>query len=286
MAQQSIARPVGPAATRTLPKDQSSSIGRTSAVRARARRAADTVSLHRLYAESPDRELEAELMRRHEPLAARLARSFSGRGMANDDLAQVAHLALLRALRSYDPERGTSFSSYAVPTVVGALKRHFRDQGWLVRPPRRIQEAYLVVQAAMEELRAQLGRVPTVTAIAVHTGLNVDDVLESLEASGGRRAEPLEARFHCRDDTTIEAVHGDAGNTTGGAENRLVTAQLVQLLPQDERDVITLSFLSGLTQTQVAARLGLSQSTVCRLRRRALDRMLGVLRDSGEITAA
>jgi RNA polymerase sigma-B factor len=229
--------------------------------------------MHQLYAQSHGPELEAELMRRHEPLAVQLAKRFAGRGEATDDLCQVARHAMLRALRTYEPHRGTLFSTYAVPTILGALKRQFRDRGWLVRPPRPVQESYLAVCEAREALQARLGRFPTATEIAGHLGLAVEDVLESEKAGGGRRAVSLEGTTQPHDDGPVEAVTSDRGAQMMAAEHCSAVGEWVRALPEAERDVIVMSFFWDLSQGQVAALLGISQSTVSRVRRRALERL-------------
>jgi RNA polymerase sigma-B factor len=228
---------------------------------------------HRRYVQSHDAELEAELLRYHEALAVRLATRFAHRGEAPEDLRQVALLAMLRALRSYDPERGAQFSTYAVPSILGALKRHFRDRAWLVRPPRRIQETYLLVHGLVERLHEELGRSPTVREIAQASGLNPDEVVESLEASGARRAVRLEGRVRPDDESTVASAVSDDRADVTAAEDRFVLAELLRRLPRQERDVIVLSFVSGLTQKEIAARLGISQSMVSRARRIALARL-------------
>jgi RNA polymerase sigma-B factor len=247
--------------------------------RGRPWRSLDSATLHRMYAQSHDPELEAELLRRHQGLAWQLAKTFSHRGEPVADLRQVASLALLLALRSYDPERGAQFTTYATLTIAGSLKRHFRDRGWLVRPPRRLQEAYLVVRAAVEQLEAQLARSPTTGEIAGATGLAPDDVIESLEAAGGRYAGSFEGPPRVQGGSAPDPVLTDDGAHVAHAEDRVLVAQLVGQLPKAERDVIALSFFLGLTQSEIATRLGMSQSTVSRLRRRALDQLRALHRD-------
>jgi RNA polymerase sigma-B factor len=228
--------------------------------------------MHELYAQSHSPELEAELMRRHEPMAVQLAKRFARRGEATDDLCQVARQAMLRALRAYEPHRGALFSTYATPTIVGALKRHFRDRGWLVRPPRSVQESYLAVCGAREALQAKLGRFPTVPEIARHLGLAVDDVLESDKAGGWRYPVSLEG-FTQPGDVPIEALTSDTGAQMMAAEHGCAVVEWVEALPETERCVIVMSILWDLSQTQVAALLGTSQSTVSRVQRRALERL-------------
>lgn len=249
-----------------------------------ARTLVDVDAAHRRYAESHGRELEAELLAHHRPLADHLAARFAHRGETPEDLRQVALMALLRALRSFDPGRGAQFSSYAVPCILGALKRHFRDRSWLVRPPRRVQERYLTVHQALEELQVALGRSPTVTEIADCVGIDADEVIESLEASGGRRAVPIDAAGGRDDPRSVHPELSDGGTQAMRAEDRALVSLLVQRLPANEREVIVLSFFSGLTQGQVAARLGTSQSTVSRTQRLALQRLRALSRE--EVDAA
>jgi RNA polymerase sigma-B factor len=233
----------------------------------------DTQTAHLLYAGFQERGLEAELLRRYGLLATRLAQRFAGRGEAMEDLCQVALLALVRALRSYDPWRGTAFATYAVPTILGELRRHFRDRAWLVRPPRRIQEAYVVVHEATESLRAQLGRTPTVQEVAHQVGLPIDDVIEGQRASGARRAVALDGiPTHHSDRLARAAARGPAGQCVA-PEDGCVLVQLVRCLPEIERSVIVLSVLWDLPQSRIAVLLGTSQARVSRARRRGLDHL-------------
>jgi RNA polymerase sigma-B factor len=234
-------------------------------------RAAETAALLRAYTVAPSAALEAELMRRHSPLAEQLARRFAHRGEPLEDLRQVAGLALLRALRAYDPDRGTALTTYAVPTIVGALKRHFRDRGWLVRPPRRLQETYLAVHQGMCDLEAGLGRAPTLEELASHVAVPVADVTASLMAAGARRPAGPGTGGDGADGHDDPALGDDVAMAR--AEDAWFVQELVRALPDTERRVVTLSFFTGLSQAQIAARLGTSQSTVCRLRQRALGRM-------------
>ena len=263
---------VGLVHDRTHPQAKRSSEGRVYSK-------LDTRTAHLLYADFQERGLEAELLRRHELLAIGLAQRFAGRGEAMEDLCQVALLALVRALRNYDPWRGTAFATYAVPTILGELRRHLRDRAWLVRPPRRIQEAYVVVHEATERLRAQLGRTPTVQEIARQVRLPIDDVIEGQRASGARRAVALDGL----------AAH-DGGRLAGAAvqlpgrqcvapEDGCVLAQLVRCLPEIERSVIVLSVLWDLPQSRIAVLLGTSQARVSRARTRGLEHLRQLHRD-------
>jgi len=234
---------------------------------------ADIEAVHQRYATSHDRGLEAALLQRHEALALRLANRFSHRGEPPDDLRQVALLALLHALRHYDPERGAKFSTYATPVILGALKRHLRDRGWLVRPPRRVQEVYLVAHAAIEDLHARLGREPRATEIAALAGLPVGEVVKGLNARGARQGAPLPAPGQHDDDHLGDVAASDDGSSISSTEDRCFLDELVRTLPSRERKVLALSFFAGLTQTEIALTLGVSQSTVSRLRQQALHQL-------------
>ena len=145
------------------------------------------------YAQSRDRALRDRLVEEHLGIAVHLARRFSGRGEALDDLVQVASLAVVGAVERFDPTRGVEFSTFATRTVLGELKRHFRDKGWFVRAPRRVQELYLQVGEASAALNQELGRSPTIHEIAGRIGAREDDVIEALEAGQSYRAGSLDA---------------------------------------------------------------------------------------------
>ncbi|HVM65245.1 MAG TPA: sigma-70 family RNA polymerase sigma factor [Acidimicrobiales bacterium] len=230
-------------------------------------------ALHRRYAAGPTPELETELLRQHWPIAAEIASRFADRGETSDDLRQVARFALLRALRRYDPARGVRFSSYAVPTVVGELKRHLRDKAWLVRPPRRVQEGYLAVHAAREEAEAALRRSPTVGDIARFAAMGEGETRESLAAGNSRRRVGMSGHCAQDDDPAIMAALARDDPGFAAAEDAMFARQLIALLPEAERHVVVLSIFAGLTQVEIAARLGTSQSSVSRLRRHALARL-------------
>jgi RNA polymerase sigma-B factor len=234
---------------------------------------ADVEAAHARYAESHDARLEAELLHRHEALAVQLANRFVNRGEPAEDLRQVALLALLRAIRNYDPGRGARFSTYATPVILGALKRHLRDRGWLVRPPRRVQEVYLAANAAIEDLHKRLGREPIAVEIAEHTGLPLREVVRGLNASGARHATPLPMPGLHGLEPTDDLAERDLGSPVSRSDDRCFLDELLRTLSNGQRQVLALSFFADLTQSQIAARLGVSQSTVCRLRRQALRQL-------------
>jgi RNA polymerase sigma-B factor len=233
--------------------------------------ALDVDQLHRLYAESPTPELETAVVARYQAFAGRLASRFSRRGQSDDDLRQVALLALVRALRRFDPGRGARFTTYALPSILGELRRHFRDHGWLVRPPRPVQEAYLVVRRALDVLERDSGRTPSVSEVAECAGVPEAAVVETFWAAGGRSGRSLETLLPFNGDLTLEATLGDDDVDMAAAEDSMFIGQLVKRLPEDQRRVVLLSFFTDLSQSEIAARLGMSQMTASRLRQRALD---------------
>jgi RNA polymerase sigma-B factor len=204
------------------------------------------------------------LVQRYQGLAAQLASRFDQRGVPADDLRQVALLALVRALRRFDPGRGVRFSTYAVPNILGELKRYFRDHGWLVRPPRTIQESYLSVYGAVSFLEGPLGRRPTVDEVADYAAVPDAVVLESFLAAGGRRRSSHDPR-------TLEHGGGHDDMAMVAVENRVLVGQLISSLSEQQRRVVLLSYFTDLSQSEIAARLGLTQMAASRLRRRALD---------------
>jgi RNA polymerase sigma-B factor len=230
-------------------------------------------TLHAQYAEHHSPEVGAELLRRNERLAFSLAQRFAHRGEPLEDLTQVALLAMASALKTFDPGRGCRFSTYAVPTILGELKRHFRDRAWLVKPPRRLQEVYLRVHSAVDDLEGHLGRAPTVAEVAEHAGLTVEDVVEGLNVAGGRRGVSLDAPVRSHDDIPLGDALADDDRGMASTEETLLVRQLLGSLRGTEREVLVLSFFGQLSQREIADRLGTTQMTVSRTRERALRRL-------------
>jgi RNA polymerase sigma-B factor len=241
--------------------------------------------LHRRYADTPTPELESELLQRYQGLARRLARRFEHRGASAEDLSQVALLAVVRALRRFEPSRGNKFSTFATPNVLGELRRHFRDHGWLVRPPRTVQEAYLVVHRALDVLEAESGRPPSASEVADYTALPEAAVLEAVWAAGGRSGTSLEAPLPSHGDLSLVATLGDDDMELVATEDRMFIGHMVRVLPEDQRRVVLLSFCTDLSKSEIAARLGTTQQSVSRLRRRGLDLLRATAR-AGEAAAA
>jgi RNA polymerase sigma-B factor len=226
------------------------------------------------FAESRDEQLRVELVEAHIGLAFQLARRFANRGEAHDDLVQVASIALIKSVDRFDPDRGVEFSTFATRTIIGELKRHFRDRGWAVRAPRRIQELYLELGHVSESLSHQLGRPPTVMELADATGAAEEAVLEALEAGQGYRTTSIDAPDH--QEGTISDRLGDVDEGFGGAEDRMVLAISLAELTERERRILNLRFIEGLTQSEIAAEIGVSQMHVSRL----LSGSLAKLRES------
>jgi len=218
---------------------------------------------------SGSRELRNDLIEEHRWIAVNAARRFSDRGEPLDDLVQVAMLGVLKAVERFDPEMGVAFPSYATPTVVGELRRHFRDATWALRVPRRVKELYLELSGSVEVLTSQHGRPPTPTELAAHLHVDVDAVLEALEVGGAYRPSALTPADD--DDTSPEgqAVRADDERLEGTVDRLLVHELLAALSPR-ERRIVELRFFHGLSQTQIAEEVGLSQVHVSRLLRSSL----------------
>ena len=226
----------------------------------------------RLFASLPDPNARDELSRLFQPLAEYLARRFYGRGEPLEDLMQVANLGLLKAIDRFDLSRGVKFSTYATATIVGELKRHFRDKGWALRVPRRLQEAGMSVGRAVTDLSQELGRSPTVKEIAGRTGLTEEDVLEAMETAQAYTAASLDAPTDDEGATEGERL-GEEEEAFELLEGWTSVAPAIRDLPRRERTILYLRFFRGLTQTQIAEELGISQMHVSRLLSRTLEEL-------------
>lgn len=228
----------------------------------------------RLSAADPGRELlRARAIQDNLPLARRLARRYAGRGEHLDDLAQVAALALVKAVDGYDPDRETPFIGYAVPTILGALKRHFRDTAWGLRMPRSLQQLVLEVSAATGELTQRRGHPPTPAELADHLRVGVDGILAALDAARVRFPVSLNAPHAGADSSDlIDMIGGpDPGYTS--VDEHLALLPLVAALPVREQRILTLRFHNEMTQDRIAAEVGVSQMQVSRLLRRSLAQL-------------
>ncbi len=210
----------------------------------------------------------------HLPLVRHLARRFRDRGEPLDDLVQVATIGLIKAVDRFDLERGVEFSTYATPTIVGEIKRHFRDRGWAVRVPRRLQEMRLSLTAATNDLTHELGRSPTVAELAGRLGVGQDEILEGMESLNAYSTVSLDAPEAQADGVArLETLGVDDPSLDSVDYRESLKPLLAELHPRD-RTILLMRFFRGMTQSQIAAELGMSQMHVSRL----LTRMLGQLR--------
>ena len=227
------------------------------------------------WQEHGDHRARDELVERFLPLARKLARRYTGAREPFDDLLQVASLGLVKAVDRFDPDRGTAFSSFAVPTILGELKRYFRDLGWSVHVPRGAQEQALVVEEAQQKLAARTGRSPSVQEIAQFLEMSIEDVVEGLETAAAHHSTSLDVP---RDDQDGES--GTLADTFGKEDERFervdataTIAEAARELSPRERRVLALRFVQDMTQTQIADVIGVSQMQVSRILRRALTRL-------------
>jgi RNA polymerase sigma-B factor len=225
------------------------------------------------YAQTRERTLRDELVTAHMGLAEYLARRFTNRGEPLDDLVQVAALGLLKAVDRFDPERGLEFSTYATPTIVGELKRHFRDKGWAVRVPRRVQELHLRLGSVVSILSQELGRSPTIGEIAHAAAVSEEEVLEAIEAGHAYRFTSLDAPSGNDDEMSLSSELGAEDQGLIDSEHRVTLSPLIAQFPPRERMILHLRFFEGLTQSEIAGRLGISQMHVSRLLARALAQL-------------
>jgi RNA polymerase sigma-B factor len=240
----------------------------------RAARTREDRRLLARYHRDGDQQAREQLVQRFLPLARQLARRYQRGSEPLDDLVQVASLGLLKAIDRFEPDRPTAFSSFAVPTILGELKRHFRDKGWSLRVPRDLQELAVRVERQTEDLARNLGRAPTSGEVAEHMDIPIEQVLEAREAAGAYRAVSLD---RSRDDEEEEGGLGDAmGIEDPGfrhAEDSATIEQLVGVLSEREREVLRLRFAEDLTQSEIGTRIGVSQMHVSRLIRQSVVRL-------------
>ncbi|MGH2685883.1 MAG: SigB/SigF/SigG family RNA polymerase sigma factor [Actinomycetota bacterium] len=231
----------------------------------------DLAALHEAYHRTGDPELRAALVKAHAPLAHSLAGRFAGRGEALDDLIQAAMLGLLHAIDRFDPGRGLSFTTFAWSTITGELKRHFRDRTWGLHVPRVLQERYLEVVAAVDELRHEVRRSPTIAEVAERVGLREEDVIEAMDAGGAHRLASLDAPTS--DGRTAGATLGFDDDGMRHVEGRQLLAQLLPRLSERDRLILRLRFDDRLSQAEIGERIGLSQMQVSRLLAQSLARL-------------
>ena len=230
-----------------------------------------------LFAEfqrNPRRSVRNKIVERHLGLAVHIARRFSPSTIGDEDLQQVAMLALVKAVDRFDPTIGSAFSAFAGRTIEGEIKRHFRDKTWSVRVPRSAKELHLAVRRANDELTQALGRSPSVPEVAEHLGIGRDDVITGLSAAAARSVGSIDAST-TDDDTAIDRREAIADVETGFAktDDERVVEMLLEKLPEREREIVRLRFYEDLSQAEIAERCGISQMHVSRLLRRSFDQM-------------
>jgi RNA polymerase sigma-B factor len=225
--------------------------------------------------DDPDREkLREELVRGFLPVAQHIARRFSNRGEPLDDLIQVATVGLINAIDRYSPDRGSDFFSFAVPTISGEVRRHFRDLGWSMRVPRRLKDLHVSINGAVSELSQSLGRAPKPSEIAEHLGVPVSEVLEGLEASEAYRSSSLDEMLSSEQGSaTVGELVGAADAELDRVDFRQALRPVLAELAERERTIVLLRFFGNMTQTQIADRVGISQMHVSRLLAQTLDRL-------------
>jgi RNA polymerase sigma-B factor len=233
-----------------------------------------------LFAEREDPRARERLTEMFRPFAEYLARRFTGRGESLDDLQQVALIGLLNAIDRFDTEREVQFSTYAAATIVGELKRHFRDKGWALRVPRRLQELAVKVNRALPEMTQSLGRAPTIAELAEHLDVGTDEIVEAMDAVQAYSTTSLDAPIGedakapidsiASDDPSLELLHEWASLAPAVAE-----------LSERDRRVLFLRFFRGMTQSEIAADIGVSQMHVSRI----LSQTLATLREAAGVHA-
>jgi RNA polymerase sigma-B factor len=231
--------------------------------------------LAQLPPDDPERaRIRATLVELHLPLVEYLARRFRNRGEWLDDLTQVATIGLIKSIDRFDLDRGVEFSTYATPTIVGEIKRHFRDKGWAVRVPRRLQELKLSLTKAIGDLAQREGRAPTVSELAEHLQMSEEEVLEGLESANAYSTVSLDAPDSGDEDAPAVADSlGMIDDALEGVEYRESLKPLLERLPPREKKILLLRFFGNMTQSQIAAELGISQMHVSRLLARTLAQL-------------
>lgn len=220
-----------------------------------------------LLGDGPRRKrLREELVNGYLPLAEHVAQRFSGRGVAKEDLVQVARLGLVNAVDRYDPAKGGEFLAFAVPTVMGEVRRYFRDAGWTLRVPRRLKDLYLSISNANATLSQRYGRAPTPSEIAEYADLSLDDVHQGLDVGHAYYSMSLDEVISGEtNDLELGDTLGEQDSAFEGVENHEALKPLLDQLPERERTILVLRFTHSLTQTQIAQRVGISQMHVSRL---------------------
>ncbi|MDI6715954.1 MAG: RNA polymerase sigma factor SigF [Actinomycetota bacterium] len=232
-----------------------------------------TFDLFKKYKKTKSPEVRDELVCMYINLVEYLARRFKNRGEPIEDLIQVGTIGLIKAIDRFDVDRSVEFTTYATPTIVGEIKRYFRDKGWAVKVPRRLQELNLLVTQAMNNLTQELKRAPTISEIADHLGVNSEHVIEAMETSEAYSFVSLDRDLSSDADDSFSLLEyiGEDDKELTGIEDRTCLAEALAELSKQEQRILYLRFFRGLTQTEIAQQLGISQMHVSRLLRRTLE---------------
>jgi RNA polymerase sigma-B factor len=240
----------------------------------------DFVALIEAY-RGGDEKARDRLVERYMPLVRSLAARYAGRGEPQEDLVQVGSIGLLLAIERFDTDRQVQFTTYAVPTIVGEIQRHFRDRAWALHVPRRMKELSVRLTRTIESETAQHGRAPTIAELAQATGAEEDEVVEALQTSEAYSTRSLSQPLGRQgEDETMQDVLGTEDEGFGEVEDSVLVEAGLEALDERERRIVELRFFDGLTQSEIAARVGISQMHVSRLLRRALQVMRGRLEDT------
>lgn len=232
----------------------------------------DEAEVAALFARMPDPAVRDEIATRFVPFAEYLARRFSGRGESIEDLTQVAMIGLLNAVDRFDPSREVQFSTYAAATIVGELKRHFRDKGWALRVPRRLQELAVRVNRALPELTQSLGRSPTIPELAEHLGVGTDEIADAMDAVQAYSTSSLDTPAGEEGQAPIDSLGEDDPSIALLDEWSSLAPAVAELSPRDRR-VLYLRFFRGLTQSEIAEDVGVSQMHVSRILTQTLEKL-------------
>ncbi|MEZ0362176.1 RNA polymerase sigma factor SigF [Mycobacterium sp. pUA109] len=242
---------------------------------------ADVPEMFRQLASCPAESAEFrrqrdKIVERCLPLAEHIGRRFEGRGESREDLVQVARVGLVNAVIRFDVDAGSDFVSFAVPTIMGEVRRHFRDNSWSVKVPRRLKELHLRLGSATAELSQRLGRAPTASELAEEVELSRSEVVEGLVAGSSYNTLSIDSTSGGSGDEEVRAIADTLGSVDAGLErieNREALRPLLNALPERERTVLVLRFFESMTQTQIAERVGISQMHVSRLLAKSLARL-------------
>jgi len=227
----------------------------------------------RTVAEWDRQSIRDELILLHLPLVEHIARRYRDRNEPLEDLIQVGTIGLIKATDRFDPARGVEFSTYATPTILGEIKRHFRDKGWSVRVPRRLQELRMSLSDATTTLTQELGRSPTVAELAAKLGESEESILEGLESANAYATVPLDSPDDSDDSMHLADRLGVVDPGLENVDNRQSLRPLLEQLPDRDRKILMLRFFRGMTQSQIGAELGISQMHVSRLLARTLEQL-------------